>query len=323
MHAASFMRRLLVFALLFLSGCPLTFDRVQRTYCDDTGCWVCNEDDACRPAGETGIPCNSDAVCEQGCYCAQGYCVETALCRSRSDCSYFNMDCDTARRTCVPRVQGPAPDAGTIPPPPDAGTPVPPDAGTPPPPPDASPPPPDAGMPPGCTTDEGCPDGHTCCDGECKPARPVEPDLGCSYDGECGGGDCAFGQCHAACTIDGDCGTGDVCVEGFCHKDETPELTCIFDSHCGIGWTCINATCHRLCDAHDDCASNPRDFCDLGVCRPDWRRVSECSIDSDCQHEGEQCVDGQCRTRCMQNADCDDCPDGPVCVLGYCQQIGG
>jgi hypothetical protein len=32
-------------------------------------------------------------------------------------------------------------------------------------------------------------------------------------------------------------------------------------------------------------------------------------------------VDAQCRTRCMQDADCDVCQDGPSCVSGYCQEV--
>jgi hypothetical protein len=31
-------------------------------------------------------------------------------------------------------------------------------------------------------------------------------------------------------------------------------------------------------------------------------------------------VDGQCRTRCMSDAECALCPDGPVCVMGYCAE---
>jgi hypothetical protein len=57
----------------------------------------------------------------------------------------------------------------------------------------------------------------------------------------------------------------------------------------------------------------------MGICQPDWRIVSECAVDSDCTVAGQQCVNGQCVTRCMQDSDCDLCPDGPACVMGYCQ----
>ena len=39
-----------------------------------------------------------------------------------------------------------------------------------------------------------------------------------------------------------------------------------------------------------------------------------------CDGTGEVWVDGQCVTRCMQDADCNLCPDGPACVMGYCQE---
>jgi hypothetical protein len=174
----------------------------------------------------------------------------------------------------------------------------------------------------GCTRDADCADGEACCDGQCKPARSELPVGGCTYDGECGGGDCRDGLCHAACMTSGQCGTGDICEGAFCQKNDDPVVVCVFNEACGPGHVCINATCHRECDG-DAGSANPADFCDDGICRPDWRRVSECTIDRDCQNAGEQCVDGQCRTRCMQDLDCATCVDGPTCVMGYCQEVEG
>src|SRR5262249_56000812 len=114
-------------------------------------------------------------------------------------------------------------------------------------------------------------------------------------------------------------GTGDTCRGGFCSKTPTPPQTCLFNHDCGAGFTCINATCHTNCSANTDCA-NPADFCDRGICQPDWRRKSECTIDTDCSFAKDQCVDGTCATRCLQDADCLGCPHGPVCVMGYCAQ---
>ena len=172
----------------------------------------------------------------------------------------------------------------------------------------------------GCTSDAECASGQICCDGICKEARVPDTTSTCSYDGECGGGVCDDGGlCHAACTTDPECGTGDVCLMGSCWANPNPTPQCSTGADCGAsGFTCINGTCHNGCTADSECL-DPADFCDDGVCRPDWRVVSECAIDANCA-AGEQCVSGQCRTRCMADADCALCPDGPVCANGYCAQ---
>ncbi|MEO1174933.1 MAG: hypothetical protein AAFX94_23195, partial [Myxococcota bacterium] len=95
---------------------------------------------------------------------------------------------------------------------------------------------------------------------------------------------------------DVDCGTGQVCVLNVCAEEVQPDVECFFSSDCPTdGDTCINATCHPSCGEDVDCA-NPRDFCDEGICRPDWRPVSECVLNTDCD-EGEECVDGACVVR--------------------------
>lgn len=310
-------------------------------YCDQSGCFECNDDgctqvsgagaggstpDAGRPNNSCACPagftcdsggscvpqpCAQNDDCEQGCYCEQDKCVETRRCRRNEDCRPSET-CDTARSTCMPATTTPRPDAG--PPRPDAGLPQP-DAGLPQP--DAPPPAPT----PQCQTDANCAPNEACCNGECKPARVYDPQLICTSDGQCGGGDCAYNLCQAKCTTELDCGTGDVCISGFCGKNPNPPSYCIFNSQCGSGSdaTCINGTCHANCETDDQCF-NLADFCDQGICQPDWRRVSECTLDRDCTVAGQQCVNGDCRTRCMQNADCDNCPDGPTCSMGYCQQ---
>jgi hypothetical protein len=263
---------------------------VEAGFCDsDADCPVgmaCDSRSSCVPVG-----CTSDDQCAAGCYCDDaGNCAESGYCTQDSDCSYLGAEwtCDEARGTCIP------------------------DEGAPPPPP---PPPP----PQGCTVDADCTAGQICCDGECKDARPDVIDE-CTGDGMCGGGDCVDGLCHQACATDADCGTGDICdaASGTCWSNAAGGGACVFNVDCGAGFTCINAFCHTNCASDADCA-NPADFCDMGVCQPDWRVVSECSIDADCNVAAdEECVDGQCLTRCMQDLDCAACPDGPICTAGYC-----
>lgn len=260
---------------------------VEAGYCaSDAECaagYTCDEArSSCVPAGDPG-ECVVTDPCAAGCYWDESleYCVETGYCGADSDCAYLGMVCDECRSTCVPESE--------VPPPP----------------------------PTGCTTDADCAAGELCCDGECKAPNPVE-DITCTGDGECGGGTCVDGSCHAACVSDADCGTGDVCVAGYCENNALGGGECVFNADCGADLTCINGSCHTNCVSDAECA-NPADFCDDGVCQPDWRPVSECSIDADCSvSAGEECVDGQCLTRCMQDSDCAACPDGPVCTGGYC-----
>jgi len=244
---------------------------------------ACDTRGVCVPA-----TCTADEQCLQAFYCDElnGNCVESRACAGDGDCTQLNMACDEARGTCVPQDVGPPP--------------VP------------------------CAANGDCAAGQTCCDGVCKQARTPTADS-CTYDGECGGGDCELtvigGVCHAACTSNDQCGTGDSCQAGFCHENPTPTPECVFNHECADGGVCINATCHASCTADTDC-TNLADFCDQGICQPDWRPVSECSLSSDCDTAaGEQCVDGQCRTRCMDDSDCDLCVDGPTCVMGYCQEV--
>jgi hypothetical protein len=240
--------------------------------------WTCDSRKICVPT-----PCTASSQCMESCYCDRGNCIETASCQKDSDCTKLNMTCDTQRHTCTPST-----------PPPTTG----------------------------CQKDGQCPGGQTCCDGACKDPRTKLPELTCAADDECGGGICrkdasGDGLCHRACQGNTDCGTGDTCSMGNCWKNPTPVVACVFNRQCGDGQTCINATCHLDCTADKDCP-NKADFCDQGICQPDWRRVSACVIDSNCSYALDQCVNGTCATRCMQDADCSGCPHGPVCKLGYC-----
>jgi hypothetical protein len=248
--------------------------------------YTCDERGMCVPA-----TCQDSSQCMRGCYCTSGNCVETHACNSDGDCASLGMVCDVQRHTCQPQ--------GTQPPP------------------NNNPPPTS-----GCQTDANCPSGQTCFDGQCRDVVSGDPLKTCTYDGQCGGGICrpnylGEGLCHAACQTDQDCGTGDTCQGGYCFINPDPPLHCIFNVNCGDGYTCINATCHVNCDSDAMC-KNPADFCDQGICQPDWRVVSECVTDAECPHAGQECVNARCLYRCLQDADCATLPDGPMCVNGYC-----
>lgn len=240
----------------------------------------------CDPARGTCVPvsCRAPTDCPRPTYCnlQTGLCVPTMTCQTNQDCQVLpgNLTCDPTRHVCVPSLP-----------------------------------------PPACTTNANCPTGQTCCNGVCK--TPPPPPAGtCTYSGECGGGVCRLdfrgvGLCHAPCTTDANCGTGDSCQNGFCDTNPNSPRTCVFNTSCPANHTCINGVCHANCTTDANC-TNPADFCDQGICQPDWRVVTECAVDHDCTHPGEQCVNGQCRTRCMTDAQCVNCVDGPTCVNGYC-----
>jgi hypothetical protein len=286
-------------------GCDADADCASGSFCDErTG--ACIDAPTCTPPnGSCGpgrecdargtcvpIECTTDNDCPTSFYCDETnrQCVPSRSCYNDTDCASLpGTTCNLTRSTCEP--------------------------------PDGE---------PGCQVDADCGPNGTCCNGVCEEnpsctPRPIEDVGRCTYDGECGGGDCRItppdtdGVCHAACTDTDQCGTGDICRNGFCDRNPAPTPQCLFNRDCTGGGTCINGTCHAACTTDAQC-TNPADFCDQGICQPDWRVVSECTISADCTNVGEECVDGQCRTRCMQSADCALCVDGPACVMGYCEK---
>jgi hypothetical protein len=263
------------------------------TYCDGTGCYTCDPGGCAPTGGRVGGSCASPQQCPEGCYCdsGSGTCVEGGSCQSSQDCP-SGFSCNTARRSCQPDAS-------------DAGVRLPDGAGL-----DV-----DAGRPPSCTVDCDCGGQQVCQNARCV-AAPPDPSVGCTFNHECGSGQCVNNRCQARCSSNNDCGTGDVCQGGFCLANPAPRGGCTYNVDCGPGSTCINSACHGDCQSNSDC-KNPRDFCDSGICKPDWRRVPQCRDNGGCA-ASEECVNAVCRAHCWINADCGSCVNQPVCQLGYC-----
>jgi hypothetical protein len=353
------MRRIVmaVIPLLAAAGCDF-FDHKQKfyTYCDDTGCYTCDET-GCRPrsgAPSPGRACRTDADCSQGCYCntSTGSCTEAGFCDQTSQCS-SGLVCDVARHSCHPSttastsggantvckvdtdcaqgyfchptthqcLQSFACRTST-----DCG----------------------AGMvcdsrhtcvpgPMTCTSSSGCAAGCYCQDGRCNETAMCKADGDCASFGAnftCQGGTCApttaIGTAPistvnvaTACQFNVECGTGGLCRDGQCHP------ACTASATCGSGQTCTSGHCFDAtgtggggdgvavrCQTTADC-TNPADVCTDGVCNAYTGRVAQCKMNSDCS-AGQECVNALCRSRCFADNDCNACGDAPVCSMGYC-----
>lgn len=174
-----------------------------------------------------------------------------------------------------------------------------------------------------CTSHEACPEGTFC--------HP--------YTGRC-----VFEE--PGCTGDADCPSGSYCDPearrcrpgaGYCEP-------CTRDAECAErGARCLpTGTCGKPCSLERDCG--PRARCQGGQCvpslrcyetdgRPTGRCVDACTVDADCQGEGERCELGLCLPPigcedieacvpdtlypCERNADCVHGVD-QVCELGKC-----
>jgi hypothetical protein len=296
--------------------CKTDSDCATRDFCDTRGgycvpsvyctssaqCgsgWKCDSRNTC-----TLISCSSDSDCDRGLYCSSSVCVESATCRTDADC-FTGTTCNTSRNTCEPKATGPTgPTGATGVTGPTGNT---------------------------CTKDTDCPTDYACVSGTCKAGGVSIPQDTCTNSLQCDNGMClqnsvGQGLCHRNCTDSSQCGTGDYCTEGgYCDKNPNPTAQCVVPNDCGgLDWTCINSVCHKNCTtgpAGDAYCKNysQADFCDQGICQPDWRANSNinCKLDSDCV-TGDQCVNGTCSTRCIQNQDCATSVNGLYCNMGYC-----
>ena len=103
--------------------------------------------------------------------------------------------------------------------------------------------------PVGCTTDEDCPEGQVCQDGQCvEPAAPCETDEDCPEGQVCEDGECVEAP-PVPCETDEDCDNGlfcdgvETCVDDVCQDGTNP---------CEEGQTCDEET--------DTCVAGAVDF---------------------------------------------------------------
>ncbi len=327
---------LLVFSSIFiLSGCHLVIgpdedDSEWWYYCDSAGCYMCNyygcelpgsscssrwdcpsdmycdestgscmTDRVCRVSADCGEDsvcirglctmqwgsCQDHESCGDGGFCSNGQCKDSELCSDNEDCAALgpNMICDE-RGTCIP---GEAPI-------------------------------------------ETCESGSTCADGLCLDGTcaSCSGDCGgsttCQFDNHCADDQsCLDGQCTSNCTIKEDCSKGQTCQGSVCVTDL--EAACGADIACVGSDICVNNVCRSDCSATGICRS-AKDVCsdvmdtgtqEVRVCLPDAAASYECKLNKDCTG-GELCVNGVCRTACVEDADCAICEDGPVCSQSFC-----
>ncbi len=243
------------FLLFALTGCPDRHNDCKCSYCDDSGCWAC-DCNYCWPVDNE--PCANGITCGDGYMCTDYGCA--LLCSHEADCGEGEICLEAGY--CGPEE---APDTrcatdddcgnGFICEPDAAGV---------------------LYCVPGCQSNDECAEGYVCTScGRCAPeANPVCGDskVFCASDEECG---------LKVCTVDSKCGltcdmleplcpTGQICADSECIDDPAPvSPECVFSSHCDAGQVCINAYCHATCTDHAECGYG--EFCDLGVCKADYR----------------------------------------------------
>jgi hypothetical protein len=323
----------LSFVPLALGGCDAWSHQKYFTYCDDTGCYTCNEQGCTPSAGPTTGSCRAASDCAEGCYCdaRTGKCVEAGFCDVAADCGQ-GMACNVARHSCEPSAGGTGCKADT-----DcatgqkcmSGTCV-------------------ASAPAVCTKDTDCAAGQTCTGGTCTAAPPAT----CAKDADCAKGsycsttgsctttaacqsdaDCAalganFGcdltrntcvpraPTGAACKADCDCAQpGQICSNGTCvPKTLESALMCVFNNECGVSGECVNSMCHRACTSDANCGTG--DTCQAGFCFANPKPVGGCVYNADCK-TGQVCVNGACHAGCQSDTDCTNPVD--FCDHNLCQ----
>lgn len=244
-----------LFSVLLITAChPKDGDRCG--YCDDSGCYGC-DGDYCWPIENP--QCNDEVTCGVNEICTEFGCATM--------CS-FDADCNLGEN-CLPEgycgpVENPEIRCATDE---DCGN------GT------------ICEMSetlgyltctPGCQSDDECQEGYVCAScGRCVPEdNPVCGDskVFCDSNDDCGSKVCSVDQkCALTCDI-GDplCPTGQICSEGVCIDDPAPvSPECVFSHQCESSQVCINTYCHDTCTADGQCGYG--EFCDLGVCKADYR----------------------------------------------------
>lgn len=128
------------------------------------------------------------------------------------------------------------------------------------------------------------------------------------------------GVCTHPCTGDAQCGAGTICEFELCSQ------VCTTSSDCGPGRMCRGGrdgrptTCFEVCDEDADCEYHG---CNVysGMCLLYEERIRGAGLNAPCTRDDEcrsdWCAEGVCRTRCDVSSP--HCPDGGVCVSGWCE----
>jgi hypothetical protein len=244
-----------ILSMMFLVSCDDDDGNQSCGYCDDSGCYGC-EGDFCWPIDNE--PCNGE-TCSEGFFCAEFGCAK--ICTHPADCALGEV--------CLPEGYCSVEENPEV----------------------------------KCSTDEDCGNGticefddvkgyYTCIPGcqsnddceedevcaSCSRCVPKEnPVCGdskvfCETSEECGLKVCSVDQkCAITCDmLEPLCPVGQICSENVCIDDQSPEVPeCVFSVNCDGSALCINGYCHDTCEIDDECGT--AEFCDLGVCKADYR----------------------------------------------------
>ena len=274
-------------------------------YCDNTGCYTCDQsgqcycvDNTCTGSGSgSGYTCSNDNQCAQGCYCdtdptspTDGTCQESGFCTTDAECT-GGLKCDVSRNTCNP-----------------TGTP-----------------------PAACQADSDCSTGFTCdtSTGQCVGQWTCQSDYDCGVGFSCQAGVCAPATCDtndncapgsvcpaqgASCTTTCSCLTdADAIAGGYSYCDETRD-TCMSGTNPDPG-SCngaVSTTETPTCPAGQ--VPLIRDGAYTGACTP----IASCDVPPPCEvlNTESDCL-AQAGT-CSPSYTGMDCtaPDGSACVAG-------
>ncbi len=289
----------------------LCFSMLGRTCCSDGRCSLSRSCSCSRskplgscPLGQqcgrggtcSSIQCFSSDVCPSGFVCTNRNCQRATIdttepiefgCSDDRDCP-AGQSCNSKKRSCSPAR---------------------------------------------CSSDSECPFGFGCRNKRCKA---VETQVQCNSNLDCLTGEiCRNGECRAKrneCNTDLDCSSGRECQKNKCRKScgvggECQQ--CSRDLDCPREKTCKSGTCvsHRPvpCDANhwDGVCADPKKVCRNGVCVSRDRQCSARNPRGFCP-PGEECVQGECHVKEMDNKRCsasDSCPRGQICERSRCRVV--
>ncbi|MBU1537497.1 hypothetical protein KKF84_19435 [Myxococcota bacterium] len=243
--------------IFILSGC-WNHEKEDNScgYCDDSGCWSC-DGDYCWPVENE--PCGDEDACSAQQFCADFGCAN--LCAVSADCNLGEICleagyCSAEEAPETRCAQDEDCGNGTICEFSDTlGYHI---------------------CVPGCASDDECNENEVCAPcGRCVPEdNPVCGDskVFCENSEECGTKICSIDfKCALECDMASPmCPTGQICAENVCIDDPNPlDPECVFSSQCGENAVCLNTYCHATCSIDDECGYG--EFCDLGVCKADYR----------------------------------------------------